>query len=73
MSEDSILHARPLAEKGQPVPVDMGPQKVGELDIAQSRLVRERQMGRARMMGLVLGGLCILFFAITIVKIGVWG
>jgi hypothetical protein len=52
---------------------DKGPQKVGDLDQVQSRLVRERQQGRARMMGLVLGGLCILFFAITVVKIGVWG
>ena len=43
------------------------------LSAEQSRLVRERQRGRARMMGLVLGGLCILFFAITVVKIGVWG
>jgi hypothetical protein len=52
---------------------DKGPQKVGDLDQVQSRLVRQRQQGRARMMGLVLGGLCILFFAITVVKIGVWG
>jgi hypothetical protein len=52
---------------------DKGPQKVGDLDLDQSRLVRQRQQGRARMMGLVLGGLCILFFAITVVKIGVWG
>lgn len=52
---------------------DIGPQKVGDLTVEQSRAVRERQAGRARMMGLVLGGLCILFFAITIVKIGVWG
>jgi hypothetical protein len=73
MNDDSILHATPLSEKGKPVPVDMGPQKVGDLDLLQSRAVRERQQGRARMMGLILGGLCILFFAITIVKIGVWG
>jgi hypothetical protein len=39
----------------------------------QSRLIRERQLARARMMGLVLFGLCALFFAITIVKVGVWG
>jgi hypothetical protein len=51
----------------------IGPQKVGDLDPKQSRLMRERQQSRARMMGLVLGGLCILFFAITIVKIGIWG
>jgi hypothetical protein len=52
---------------------DHVPHKVGDLDVAQSRLVRARQQARARMMGLVLGGLCVLFFAITIVKIGVWG
>lgn len=52
---------------------DMGPQKVGDLDLAQSREMRARQQGRARMMGLVLAGLCILFFAITVVKVGVWG
>jgi hypothetical protein len=43
------------------------------LSAEQSRLIRERQLARARMMGLVLFGLCALFFAITIVKIGVWG
>jgi hypothetical protein len=52
---------------------DRGPQKIGDLDIEQSRLVRERQLGRARMMAVILGGLCILFFAITVVRIGVWG
>jgi hypothetical protein len=29
-----------------------------------------RQHARARIMALILGGLCVLFFAITIVKIG---
>ena len=52
---------------------DMGPQKIGDLDIAQSRQMRARQSARARVMGIVLGSLCILFFAITIVKVGVWG
>lgn len=73
MSGDKIIHAAPLSEKSEPMPVDMGPKRVGDLDAEQSRLVRERQRGRAKMMGLVLGGLCILFFAITVVKIGVWG
>jgi len=54
-------------------PVDMGPQKVGDLSLEESQLVRQRQAGRSRVMGLVLIGLCVLFFAITIVKIGVWG
>jgi len=39
----------------------------------ESRLIRERQAGRSRVMGIILIALCILFFAITIVKIGVWG
>lgn len=52
---------------------DMGPQKVGDLDAEQSRAVRARQQSRAMVMGLILGGLCILFFAITVVRIGVWG
>ncbi len=54
-------------------PVDMGPRQIGSLNAEESRLVRERQAGRARMMALVLLGLCALFFAITIVKVGVWG
>ena len=54
-------------------PVDMGPRMVGSLSVGESRLVRERQAGRSRVMGFVLLGLCVLFFAITIVKVGVWG
>jgi hypothetical protein len=42
------------------------------LSAEQSRVIRERQQSRARALGLLLGGLCILFFAITIVKIGLW-
>jgi hypothetical protein len=73
MTENNILNATPIADKPAAVPADMGPRKVGDLDRAQSLQVRERQRGRARIMGLVLIGLCILFFAITVVKIGVWG
>jgi hypothetical protein len=39
----------------------------------ETRIIRERQAARSRVMGLVLVGLCVLFFLITIVKIGVWG
>jgi hypothetical protein len=35
----------------------------------ESAQIRTRQRGRNRMMGLILGFLAILFFAITIVKI----
>ncbi|MBK8374216.1 hypothetical protein [Sphingorhabdus sp.] len=36
----------------------------------QSAQVRARQKGRAKILGLILGALAILFYAITIVKIG---
>lgn len=42
-------------------------------DPEQLRQLRERQKGRAMVMGLVLGGLAILFYLITIAKIGVAG
>ncbi|MEN9392290.1 MAG: hypothetical protein RSE16_04110 [Sphingobium sp.] len=54
-------------------PVDMGPRMVGSLSVDESRQVRERQASRSNVMGVVLIGLCVLFFAITIVKVGVWG
>jgi hypothetical protein len=73
MTEDKILQATPVSEKPKPAPIDMGPQKVGDVDLEQSRLIRARQEERAKMMGLALVGLCILFFAITVVKVGVWG
>ena len=38
--------------------------------VEESRLIRERQAARAKILALVLGGLCVLFFAITVVKIG---
>ncbi|MEQ1550465.1 hypothetical protein [Sphingorhabdus sp.] len=52
---------------------DMGPKKIGDLSLEESRAVRARQAGRSRVMAVVLFGLCALFFAITIVKVGVWG
>ena len=39
----------------------------------ETRLIRQRQAARSKVMGLVLLGLCVLFFLITVVKIGVWG
>lgn len=41
--------------------------------LEETRLIRARQAARSRVMGLVLIGLCVLFFLITIVKIGLWG
>ena len=59
-------------ENTPPVQLDMGPRKVGELNREQSLLIRARQQSRAKVMGLFLVGLCVLFFAITFVRIGVW-
>jgi hypothetical protein len=39
----------------------------------ETALIRKRQAARARVMGIALVGLCILFFLITVVKVGVWG
>jgi hypothetical protein len=41
--------------------------------VEETRLIRQRQAARSRVMGIVLIGLCALFFLITVVKIGVWG
>lgn len=62
-----------MTDDVKPAAQDMGPQMVGSLSVEDSRLVRSRQAGRARAMAVVLFGLCVLFFAITVVKVGVWG
>ena len=49
------------------------PKIIGNFSPEQSRKIRERQIERSKVMGLILFALCVLFFAITIVKIGVWG
>jgi len=41
--------------------------------VDETRIIRERQAARSRVMGMALVGLCILFFLITVVKVGVWG
>jgi hypothetical protein len=41
--------------------------------VEETALIRKRQAARSRVMGVALVGLCILFFLITIVKVGVWG
>ena len=38
-----------------------------------TRIIRQRQAARSRIMGVVLVALCVLFFMITVAKIGVWG
>ena len=53
-----------------PILLDMGPRKVGDLGLEQSLIIRARQQSRAKVMGLFLVGLCVLFFAITFVRIG---
>ena len=38
--------------------------------IEETQVIRKRQAARARIMGLTLVGLCVLFFLITLVKVG---
>jgi hypothetical protein len=38
--------------------------------IEESRIIRERQAARSKVMAIILVGMCVLFFAITLVKIG---
>lgn len=38
----------------------------------ETALIRSRQSSRSRVTGILLIGMCILFFAITVVKIGFW-
>lgn len=48
------------------------PEKTG-FTAEETRIIRARQAARSRIMGVILVALCILFFLITVVKIGVWG
>ena len=38
----------------------------------ETRLIRQRQAARSRIMAGLLIGMCVLFFAITVAKIGYW-
>lgn len=38
----------------------------------ETRLIRERQASRARIMAVLLVAMCLLFFGITVVKVGFW-
>ena len=38
----------------------------------ETLLIRQRQAARSRIMAILLIGLCVLFFAITVAKIGFW-
>lgn len=38
----------------------------------ETRLIRQRQASRSRIMAGLLIGMCVLFFAITVAKIGFW-
>lgn len=70
MNDETTAPATASAEKYTPVLLDMGPRQIGSLDVEQSQLIRARQQSRAKVMGLFLVGLCVLFFAITFVRIG---
>ncbi len=73
MSDDPNIIKASAADK-KPAPIIDGEAKIiGRFNAEQSQQIRERQKARSNMMGIILMSLCVLFFAITIVKIGVWG
>lgn len=71
-SPDRIKSA-PVGAKAYEPEIPGAPRIVGNFDSDQSQLIRERQKSRSNMMGIILLSLCVLFFAITIAKIGIWG
>jgi hypothetical protein len=38
----------------------------------QTRLIRQRQAARSKIMAVLLVAMCVLFFGITVAKIGYW-
>ena len=73
MSDDPNIIKASASDK-KPAPIIDGEAKIiGRFNVEQSQQIRERQKARSNMMGIILMSLCVLFFAITIVKIGVWG
>ena len=38
----------------------------------QTRIIRERQATRSKILAVLLVGMCLLFFGITVAKIGLW-
>ena len=38
----------------------------------ETQLIRQRQASRSRIMAILLVAMCVLFFAITVAKIGYW-
>ena len=73
MSDDPNIIKVSSADKKPAQIIDGEAKIIGHFDAEQSQQIRERQKARSNMMGIILLGLCVLFFAITIVKIGVWG
>ena len=47
--------------------------QIGQMSAEETKLVRARQDARSKALGMILLGMCVLFFAITVVKVGVWG
>jgi hypothetical protein len=72
--EDGIRPARPLADEHQSQRdhdlLGREGQVDGYLDAETSAQARAAQAGRARVLAIILVLLCVLFFTVTIVKIG---
>jgi hypothetical protein len=70
---DTTIYATPKSQRPEQVPSDWSrpeAQQIGSMSAEETKLIRARQDSRSKMMGLILFGMCVLFFAITVVKIG---
>jgi hypothetical protein len=71
---DKTIYATPKSERPEQSPSiyasQADVQQVGSMSAEETKLIRARQDSRSRVLGLILFGMCVLFFAITVVKIG---
>jgi hypothetical protein len=71
---DKTIYAKPKSERSERVPSTYASQaeaqQVGSIGAEETKLIRARQDSRSWVLGIILFGMCVLFFAITVVKIG---
>ncbi|WOE76007.1 hypothetical protein [Alterisphingorhabdus coralli] len=62
-----------IAENIAPRPPGEGRFTGENVTLEETQAIQKRQRERSKLMAIGLVALCVLFFLITIVKIGVWG
>ncbi len=67
-----VLAAKPAAMAKYPDPHQAHYDPDASYTAEENLSIRTRQAARSRIMGLLLVGLCAMFFGITLAKIGYW-